>query len=137
MTHSDIRTQLEQHGFCAYTTVGASMYPMLREDHDVVMIRKKTTPPRINDVVLYDHGGTLTLHRVRKVLPQGYLIRGDNSYTDHKNVPEEAILGVLEFYVRNGERIDCKTNQKYLRYVRRRNASYPFRLAVRKLLGKA
>lgn len=136
MTHSDIRTQLLQNGFCAYTTVGASMYPMLREGHDVVMIRKKTAPPRINDVVLYDHGGTLTLHRVRKVTPEGYLIRGDNSYVDHKNVPEEAILGVLEFYVRNGVRTECATDKKYLRYVRRRNASYPFRLTVRKLLGK-
>ena len=43
MTHSDIRTQLERQGFCAYTVVGASMSPMLRQGQDVVMIRKKNS----------------------------------------------------------------------------------------------
>lgn len=137
MTHSDIRTHLQQQGFCAYTVVGASMQPMLRKDHDVVMIRKKTTPPKVDDVVLYEYGGELILHRVRGIFPDGYLIRGDNSYTDHKNVPEDAILGVLEFFVRDGQRIECGTDPAYLRYVKRRNASYPFRLAIRKILGKA
>lgn len=136
MRYSDIRTQLDQYGYCAYTTKGASMYPMLREERDVVMIRKKTTPPRIGDVVLYEADGVLTLHRVRKITDNGYLIRGDNSYVDHKDVPEHAILGILEFYVRDGKRIECATDKKYLRYVKRRQASYPFRWAIRKLFGK-
>ena len=128
--HSDIRTQLDVAGFCAYTVKGFSMHPMLRENRDVVMIRKKTAPPAINDVVLYEHDGELVLHRVRKITPGGYLIRGDNTYTDHVNVPESAILGVLEYYVRNGKRIDVATNRRYLRYVRRRNATYPLRLVI-------
>ena len=135
--HSSIRTQLDTQGFCACTVAGASMNPMLREGREVVMIRKKSTPPRVDDVVLYEHDGELVLHRVRKITPKGYLIRGDNSYADHKNVPEAAILGVLEYYVREGERIDCATDRRYRRYVRRRNASYPMRLAIRKILGEA
>ena len=135
--HSSIRTQLDTQGFCACTVAGSSMNPMLREGREVVMIRKKSTPPRVDDVVLYEHDGELVLHRVRKITPKGYLIRGDNSYADHKNVPEAAILGVLEYYVREGERIDCATDRRYRRYVRRRNASYPMRLAIRKILGKA
>ena len=135
--HSDIRTQLDTAGFCAYTVKGFSMHPMLREDRDVVMIRKKASPPAINDVVLYEYDGELVLHRVRKITPDGYLIRGDNTYTDHVNVPKSAILGVLEYYVKNGKRIDVATDRRYLRYVRRRNVSYPFRLVIRKILGKA
>jgi hypothetical protein len=135
--HSDIRTQLEQQGFCACTVSGASMRPMLRAGLDVVMIQKKTAPPHINDVVLYQYGGELILHRVRGTSPRGYLIRGDNSYTDHKDVPEQDVLGVLTYFIKDGKRIECTTDKKYLRYVRRRNASYPFRLAARKLLGKA
>ncbi len=135
--HSDIRTQLRTQGFCACTVAGASMNPMLRAGREVVMIRKKTATPKINDVVLYEYDGELILHRVRGIYPEGYLIRGDNCYTDHKNVPEDAILGVLEYYVRNGVHIDCATNKKYLRYVKRRNASYPIRLTIRKILGKA
>lgn len=135
--YSDIRTQLELQGFCACTVAGASMNPMLQADRDVVMIRKKSTPPRVGDVVLYEYGGELILHRVHKVTPQGYLIRGDNSYTDHVNVPEQAVLGVLEYFVRRGVRIDCATSKKYRRYVRRRTASYPVRLAIRRILGKA
>ena len=137
MTYSDIRTQLERQGFCAYTVVGASMSPMLRQGQDVVMIRKKTAPPQVGDVVLYDWNGELTLHRIRAVGKQGYRIRGDHSYTDHKNVPEQAVLGILEYYVRDGVKIDCATNKAYLRYVRRRTASYPIRWVIYKLLGKA
>lgn len=135
--HSDIRTQLDEQGFCACTVSGASMSPMLREGRDVVMIRKKSAPPCVGDVVLYEYGGELILHRVRKITPEGYLIRGDNSYVDHVGVPEQDVLGVLEYFVHNGQRIDCATDPKYRRYVRRRRASYPLRLAVRKLLGKA
>ncbi len=135
--YSDIRTQLDRQGFCACTVSGASMNPMLREGRDVVMIRKKSAPPRVGDVVLYQYGGELILHRVRKITPEGYLIRGDNSYVDHVNVPEQDVLGVLEYFVHNGVRIECATDKKYRRYVRRRQASYPLRLAVRKLLGKA
>ncbi len=135
--HSNIRAQLDVHGFCACTVAGASMNPMLRAGREVVMIRKKSTPPRVDDVVLYEHDGELILHRVRKITQGGYLIRGDNSYLDHKNVPESAILGVLEYYVRDGVRVDCTADRRYRRYVRRRNATYPFRLAIRKILGKA
>lgn len=134
--HSDIRTQLRTQGFCACTVAGASMNPMLRAGREVVMIRKKTVPPKINDVVLYEYDGELILHRVRGISADGYLIRGDNSYVDHKNVPEDAILGVLEYFVRDGVRIDCTTDRRYRCYVKRRNTTYPIRLAVRTILNK-
>lgn len=123
-------------------TVGVSMLPMLKTRRDSVIIRQKDGRLKKWDVALYKRGDAYILHRVLEVTPTGYIIRGDNCYED-EIVPEEAILGVLTEFYRKDKHIAC-TDEKYLRYVKRRLKWYkPRRFFVsckrkiRRLLGKA
>lgn len=113
-----IEEVLEAEGKYVGPTVGVSMLPMLKTRRDSVIVRKKDGRLKKWDVALYKRGDAYILHRVLEVTPSGYIIRGDNCYED-EIVPEEAILGVLTEFYRKNEHIFC-TDEKYLRYVKRR-----------------
>lgn len=87
-------------------TVGVSMLPMLKTGRDSVVIVKKEARLRPLDVALYK--------------------RGDNCYSDEK-IPESAVFGVLKEYFRKNRHIDCATDEKYLRYAKRRVKNYRLR----------
>ena len=74
-------------------TVGVSMLPMLKTGRDSVVIVKKEARLRPLDVALYKRGDKYVLHRVISVIDGGYIIRGDNCYSDEK-IPESAVFGV-------------------------------------------
>ena len=76
-------------------TVGVSMLPMLKTGRDSVVIVKKEARLRPLDVALYKRGDKYVLHRVISVIDGGYIIRGDNCYSDEK-IPESAVFGVLK-----------------------------------------
>ena len=116
---------LEKNGKYLAPTVGVSMRPMLKEGRDTVVILPKIGRLQPLDVALYRCGEKYLLHRVLRQIEGGYIIRGDNCYEDEK-VPEEAVFGVLTEFFRKDEHILC-SNEKYLRYVKRRLKSYKFR----------
>ena len=73
----EIRRIIEAEGRYVSTSVGFSMKPMLRSRRDTVVIVPKTGRLKKYDVPLYAVGEKLILHRVVRVLPDGYNIRGD------------------------------------------------------------
>lgn len=97
---------LHEKGFLVYTNVGVSMLPLLRQRRDIIEIRKKM-PARCKkyDVVLYKRGDMYILHRVLKVLPDRYLIAGDNNTFVERDVTDAMILGVMTRVIRNGKDI--------------------------------
>ena len=98
---------------------------MLRQNRDLVILQAPVSRLQKNDVALYRRGRDYVLHRVISVLSDGYLIRGDNTYS-MENVPEEAILGVLTGFQRKGK--DHSINERgYRLYVAFWNAIYPLR----------
>ncbi len=107
-------------------TVGVSMLPMLKTGRDSVVIVKKEARLCPLDVALYKRGDKYVLHRVISVIDGGYIIRGDNCYSDEK-IPESAVFGVLKEYFRKNRHIDCATDEKYLRYAKRRVKNYRLR----------
>lgn len=112
--------------------VGTSMLPMLRQGRDSVLIEEKRERLQPLDVALYIRScdGAYVLHRVLSVRKDGYLIRGDNCYSD-EIVSEACVIGVLKGFYRK-EKFIPRDNPHYLRYVRRRIASYPVRLRLQK-----
>ena len=57
------------------------MYPMLRHRRDTVVIKSIDGEISKNDVVVYRvKSGKLVLHRVLKITPDVFVIRGDNLY---------------------------------------------------------
>ena len=115
----NIEELLKSSGKYIGTTVGVSMRPMIISGRDVVVIEKKTQRLKPMDVALYIRNGKdYVLHRVLKVTSDGYIIRGDNCYSD-EIVKEDEVIGVLTQYFKKEKPI-MMDDKKYLRYVKRR-----------------
>ena len=106
-------------------TSGVSMLPMFKDRRDTIVVLPKTERLKPLDVALYRRGDAYVLHRVLSVTPNGYIIRGDNCYSD-ENVPESAVIGVLSEFFRKDKHYYC-TDEKYLRYVKKRLKTYKSR----------
>lgn len=103
-------------------TVGVSMLPMLKNRRDTIVVKPKTERLKALDVALYRRGGNYVLHRVIKPIDGGYIIRGDNCYSD-ENIPEEDVFGVLTEFFRKDKHYFC-TDKKYVKYAERRVKNY-------------
>ena len=116
---------LEKDGKIIYKTKGSSMRPLLHENRDLVVIEVPQGRLKKHDVALYRRGPQYVLHRVVEVLPDSYLIRGDNTYA-LEHVPDSAVIGVLTGVNRKGTYFEV-TDRNYQRYVRLWCAAYPVR----------
>ena len=112
----------------AVFTKGVSMRPMLREHKDVVIIEPVKRELKVGDVTLYRRcpEKPLILHRILKITPEHYIIRGDNTY-ENEYVKPSQIVGVLKAFYRNGKYHNCETDKGYHIYVFLYRISYPFR----------
>ena len=63
-------------------TVGVSMLPMLKNRRDTIVVEAKKERLQRLDVALYRRGDAYVLHRVLQPIEGGYIIRGDNCYSD-------------------------------------------------------
>lgn len=139
---TSIEDVLSENGLYVGPTVGISMLPMLKARRDTVVIVKKEGKLAPLDVALYKRSdGAYVLHRVLKVTDSGYIIRGDNCYAD-EIVEENTVLGVLREFYQKDKHILC-TDEKYLKYVKKRLKTYPCRRRrvmikrkIRTFLGK-
>ena len=116
---------IEKTGSYIGPTVGVSMLPMLKNRRDTIVVRAKTERLKRLDVALYKRGDAYVLHRVIAVENGGYLIRGDNTYSD-EHIREEEVFGVLTEFFRKDKHFFC-TNKKYLKYAERRVKTYKIR----------
>ena len=120
-----IEDVLLSNGMYIGPTVGVSMRPLLKTRRDTVVIKPKTQRLKRLDVALYKRGDAYVLHRVLEVKDWGYIIRGDNCYSDEK-IPENAVIGVLTEFFRKGKHIFCD-DKKYIRYAENRIKTYKIR----------
>ena len=90
-----IEEALESQGFYMSTTVGVSMFPLLRNRRDTILIRPVTEPLKKYDVPLYKRGNNYVLHRIVKITQGGYVICGDNCLQKEYDVTDQQIIGVL------------------------------------------
>lgn len=120
-----IEQVLQDKGVYVGPTVGISMLPMLKERRDTIVVKPKTERLQPLDVALYKRGSAYVLHRVLQPIEGGYLIRGDNCYSD-EYIREEQVFGVLTEFFRKNKHYAC-TDEKYLRYARKRVKTYKIR----------
>ena len=125
-----IEDVLATEGFYLGPPVGVSMWPMLRNRHDVMMVVPVVGELRRYDVALYRRGEKYVLHRVvghyENGAEKGYVICGDNCVT-LEYVPRDNVLGVLSGFYRDGHRIDCETSRGYHVYSKLWVALFPVR----------
>ena len=111
--------EINSKGYIAFTNVGDSMMPLLREHRDIMVICKITEPLKKYDAVLFKRpNGAYVLHRIVRVCGAGkYRIAGDNR-AFAETVPEEWIIGVLKEVVRDGRHISVESDE-YKAYVKK------------------
>ena len=119
-----IEEVLETEGVLVSTTVGTSMYPMLRNRKDTIVVKPCQGRLKKYDVALYKCGASYVLHRVLEVLPDSYIIRGDNCDAKEYGIKDAQILGVLvECY--RGEKLLNLQGWPYKFYVRTHLMMFP------------
>lgn len=124
---------LQKNGYLLYTNTGYSMMPLLRQKRDIIEIHRKG-PERYKkyEVVLYKRADRYILHRILKVLPDGYIIAGDNCTFVEKDIKDEHILGVMTRVIRDGKSI-TPGNILYKLYVHLWCDIYPVRMVLLKV----
>ena len=115
MKASNIEELLGTRGVYVSTTSGVSMMPMLRDRQDTIVVMPASERLKKYDVALYRRGEEYVLHRVIKVLPDSYIIRGDNCIAKEYGITDKDVLGVLvEFY--RGEKRVSVNKRSYKAY---------------------
>lgn len=125
--NSNIEQVLANEGESISSISGISMYPMLRDRQDMIVVEKLNRELKKYDVPLYRMpSGKLILHRILKVEEDRYIIRGDNTYS-LEYIPKEYVIGVLKAFYRKGKLCDCATSKGYRVYIFFNMISYPLR----------
>lgn len=130
---SSFEEVLLDKGVIIYTNKGYSMLPLLRQKKDLIEIRKKE-PGRCKkyDVVLYKRDKKYILHRILRVLPDGYVVAGDHNTFLDDNITDDMILGVMTKVIRDGKTI-TPDNIRYKLYAHLWCDVYPIRMLVLKM----
>lgn len=131
--------EIREKGYIVYTNVGDSMMPLLRQNRDIMVIRKITAPLKKYDAVLFKRpNGAYVLHRIIKVCGLGqYRIAGDNRHFS-EIVPEEWIIGILTEVIKDGRHItaDSEEYKKYVKKVPLHRLKLKLRYYPRAVAGK-
>ena len=132
----EFEKMLSEWGYIVYTCNGTSMMPLLRQHRDIIEIRPKGDDRcKKYDVVLYKRGENYILHRILRVLPDGYIIAGDNNTFLEYGIKDEQILGVMVRVIRDGKEIRM-TDKKYRLYVHIWCDFYPVRMILLRIKRK-
>ena len=117
------------NGKIRLTVTGMSMYPLLRNRLDSVLL-KKVTDVRKYDIILYTRpDGSYVLHRAVKIKENAVDIIGDGESRIEENVSKEKIIAVVE-QIKRGKRIININSFLYKLYCRIWTAFIPFRVRM-------
>ncbi len=132
MNNSSFEEILAREGRLLYSSVGDSMWPLIRQGRDLLEIERTSGRLKKYDVPLYRRDtGQYVLHRILKVRENDYVLCGDNRWHREDGVTDEQILGVLTAVIRNGKKLPV-TALRYRLYVRLWCGFFPVRALILK-----
>ena len=106
------------------------MMPLLRQKRDTVLVEKNTARLKKHDVALYKRkSGEYVLHRVMKVVDNGYVFCGDNQFVLEHGIKEEQILAVMTGFWRD-DKFYSINDKPYVLYTK----LWCFSLTLRRVL---
>lgn len=129
MTYSSIEKEIAEKGRLTYTGKGVSMWPLIRQKKDLVVIERPKGRLKKYDVALYKtnkKSNRYTLHRIIGVTENGYVCRGDNCMKKEYGITEEMIIGVMTELYRSGKKISLDS-AGYKAYVVTNRLLFPVR----------
>lgn len=136
---TNFKEELSRSGHIAYTNKGFSMLPLLRQDKDIMIIKKGVPPYQKGDAVLFIRdNGAYVLHRITKLLDNNkYYIIGDNCISG-ETVRQDQIIGVLESVKRGSKTLSTESTgyKLYVKLVPVLRAINKCKLPIRHIGGK-
>lgn len=115
--YSSIKDILDKCGTYTGLTMGSSMWPLIHQQRDNIIVVKPDGRLKKYDIALYvtDYG-KYVMHRVVEVYNDHYIITGDN-LLKKEYVTDDMICGRLAGFYKNGKKyIDCDNNKLYKFY---------------------
>lgn len=110
--------QAVQNGHFVVNPHGVSMWPMIRNGIDSVLIEPVEGRLQKYDIPLYkDRRGRYVIHRIIEVTDTGYVICGDGLFEKEYDITDANILGIVAGFYRKEKFIPC-TSKGYMRYVK-------------------
>ena len=133
---NEYQSNIEKNGVLSFTPGGISMWPIISNRTDTVIIKAATHTLKKYDVAFYEReSGQVVLHRVLKVHETTYDMCGDSQTAVETEIPHSAVFGVMVGYYKQGKYIDCYKNVLYKCIVRLWSGSIFFRRCVLKGLS--
>ena len=117
IVQNDYKTALEKAGAISIVPTGNSMWPILKHNSQSVLVEAKKDRLKPLDVALYTYEDKYVLHRVLKVLPEGYVMCGDAMNVLEK-VPENAVFGKMVGFYKKDVFVSCE-DKDYINYVQK------------------
>ena len=98
-----IEERIKSGGNVSFTPMGVSMYPMLRNGRDSVVLSPLPDRLKKYDVILYRRAnGKYVLHRIIGV-GKKYTCIGDNQYQKEKGIEHSQVIAVVSSFTRKGK----------------------------------
>lgn len=94
---SQVESQLQQGNSVRFRVKGHSMFPLLRNDKDEVLLSALpvSSVPQLHDIVLFRFKGKHILHRIISIQGDKYIIQGDGVYLSSEYCGLNDIVGVV------------------------------------------
>ena len=127
----DLLNKLNKEEFVVCEIHGTSMFPLLKQGRDKVIITKLQDTLNKYDVVLYKAKNAFVLHRIIDIKDKELIIRGDNCI-NKEYINTDNVIGILKAIYRKGKYIEVnkKINKKYYLLS---NSTYLFRKLISKI----
>lgn len=140
-TKPSFEEYLESNGTLTYSNVGVSMMPLLKQGRDLFTLVKLKEGERAKkyDTVLYRRPPDRhVLHRVIKVLPDAYVIRGDNCVKKEFGITDADMLAVMTSFVHRGKEhsVTERGYRFYSRFIVFIHPLVSLKLRTRSFLGR-
>lgn len=126
---------IAEEGKIVLTTAGVSMKPLLGNRRDTVIILPANGRLKKYDVPLYRRREECVLHRIVRVLPESYVICGDNCESYEYDITDDNIIGVLSAFYRK-DKYYTVNDWRYKLYSVYIVKSFPVRMLFRKARRK-
>ncbi len=98
-----VEDELAHAGRVRFRVKGVSMYPLLRDGRDEVLLRNCNDGNlEIGDIALFKYGGVYILHRLRKRNGEELVFQGDNVLSRQERCCIGDVVGVVELLYRSG-----------------------------------
>ena len=125
-----LESELHNRGKVRFRVKGISMQPMIRNDHDEVLLSELgNRKPEIGDICLFKFYGRHVLHRFKRMEGDVLYFQGDNVMVTEEHCKINDVVGIVTKVYRDGKEVS-PTSSKWHYLTKIHRSKYKFRLLL-------